>query len=80
MLRVPIKPELIGRPSYEIALGKMAGRASVRMKLRDFGVEATPEQIAELTERVKQEGTLRKGSLSKDVFLGLAREVAAGKK
>ncbi|MCL5935181.1 MAG: hypothetical protein M1543_01595, partial [Firmicutes bacterium] len=72
---VPIKPSLIGRPGYEIVMGKMAGKASVRSKLKQLGIEATPEHISTLTDRVKQEGSLRKGSLSEDVFIGLAREI-----
>jgi 2-isopropylmalate synthase len=72
---VPINPAMIGRPGYEIALGKMAGKSSIKTKLKQLGIEATPEQISVLTERVKQEGSLRKGSLSADVFRDLIQEV-----
>ena len=77
---VPINPSLIGRSGYEIVLGKMAGKASVRSKLKQLGIEVAPEQISLLTDMVKQEGTLRKGDLSDDVFLSLVREVTQGGK
>jgi isopropylmalate/homocitrate/citramalate synthase len=72
---VPLKPSLIGRCGYNIALGKMAGKSAVRSKLNELGIEVTPDQLLLITDRVKQEGSLRKGSLSDDVFLGIVKQV-----
>lgn len=72
---VPLRPNLIGRPGYHIVMGKMAGKSAVRNKLEELGMAFTPDQLTEITDRVKQEGTLRKGNIDDDVFINIAREV-----
>jgi 2-isopropylmalate synthase len=72
---VPIRPSLIGRPGYNIVMGKMAGKAAVRNKLEEMGIDFTSDQLTEITDRVKQEGILRKGNVDDDVFIKIAREV-----
>jgi 2-isopropylmalate synthase len=57
-------PDLIGRDGFNIILGKMSGAYSVAMKLKEAGIEATKEQIADITELVKNEGSMRKWSLT----------------
>ena len=57
-------PELIGRDGYNFILGKMSGAYSVAMKLKEAGIEATKEQVADITELVKAEGSMRKWSLT----------------
>lgn len=49
----PIQPETVGR-KRRIVLGKHAGRASVELALREFGLEATTLQLAQIVARVKE--------------------------
>jgi D-citramalate synthase len=51
----PIHPETVGR-KRRIVLGKHAGRASVELALREFGLGVTDEQLAEIVSRVKEMG------------------------
>ncbi|MBS1263792.1 MAG: (R)-citramalate synthase CimA [Methanonatronarchaeales archaeon] len=48
----PITPEAVGR-KRRFVLGKHIGRSSVRAYLGERGVEASEEQVVEITERVK---------------------------
>ena len=57
-------PETIGRDGYNIILGKMSGAYSVAMKLREAGIEATKEQVADITALIKAESSIRKWSLT----------------
>ncbi len=51
----PIHPETVGR-KRRIVLGKHAGRASVELALREFGISVTEDQLAEIVSRVKELG------------------------
>ncbi len=51
----PIQPETVGR-KRRIVLGKHAGRASVELALREFGISATELQLAQILARVKELG------------------------
>lgn len=51
----PIRPEMIGR-KRQIVLGKHAGKTSVAMALREFGLTATDRQLDEITQQVKDLG------------------------
>jgi D-citramalate synthase len=51
----PIQPETVGR-KRRIVLGKHAGRASVELALREFGLSATELQLAQILARVKALG------------------------
>ena len=66
-------PELIGRDGYNFILGKMSGAYSVAMKLKEAGIEATKEQVADITELVKAEGTMRKWSLTESDLKTIAK-------
>ncbi len=48
----PITPETIGR-KRQFVIGKHAGRSTVEMALRGFGLSATGPQLDEITQRVK---------------------------
>ncbi len=62
----PIHPETVGR-KRRIVLGKHAGRASVELAMRDFGLPVTPQQLTEIVARVKELGD--KGKRVSDVDL-----------
>lgn len=51
----PLHPEQVGR-KRRIVLGKHAGRASVELALKEFGVSVTDDQLAQIVERVKELG------------------------
>lgn len=51
----PLHPEQVGR-KRRIVLGKHAGRASVELALKEFGVGVTDDQLAQIVERVKELG------------------------
>jgi 2-isopropylmalate synthase len=66
-------PELVGRDGFNIILGKMSGAYSVAMKLKEAGIEATKEQVADITELVKNEGSMRKWSLTENDLKTIAK-------
>ncbi len=76
---VPIRPNLIGRPGYKIVMGKMTGKAAVRNKLHEMGIECNADQLTEITDRIKQEGLLRKGNVDDDIFTKIAHEICGTK-
>jgi D-citramalate synthase len=51
----PIHPETVGR-KRRIVLGKHAGRASVELVLREFGLNVSETQLAQIVARVKELG------------------------
>jgi len=62
----PMHPETVGR-KRRIVLGKHAGRASVELAMREFGLSVTPQQLTEIVARVKELGD--KGKRVSDVDL-----------
>ena len=75
---IPFMPELIGRDKYRFVLGKMSGKISVKAKLEELGLEASEEEIRDITKRVKQQGILRKGVVSDFVFTKIVNRVKQG--
>ncbi len=51
----PMHPETVGR-KRRIVLGKHAGRASVELALREFGLSVSDQQLAQIVSRVKELG------------------------
>ncbi|OYV15002.1 MAG: D-citramalate synthase, partial [Methanosaeta sp. NSM2] len=51
----PMHPETVGR-KRRIVLGKHAGRASVELALREFGMTVSEGQLAQIVARVKELG------------------------
>jgi len=51
----PMHPETVGR-KRRIVLGKHAGRASVELALKEFGISVTEDQLSEIVLRVKELG------------------------
>ena len=73
-------PEMIGRKKgYNIVLGKMTGKTAVAKKLEELGLSATKEQIAEIVQAVKSEGSIRKWSITDDIFETIARGILQSK-
>jgi isopropylmalate/homocitrate/citramalate synthase len=76
---MPFSPQLIGRKSFDVILGKMSGGTSIKKKLEDRGLTATKEQVSEIVERVKREAIVRKWSIPDGVFEAIAKAVFEGK-
>ena len=73
----PFPAELVGRESFVIVPGRGTGRHAVRALLEQLEIEATDEQMDEITERVKQLALVLKNGLPTDVFTAVVREVLA---
>jgi isopropylmalate/homocitrate/citramalate synthase len=56
-----------------IVLGKKSGLDSIRIKAAELGLELDEEAQRDLLARVKELGTRKRGLVSDDEFLGLAR-------
>ncbi|NLT96129.1 MAG: 3-hydroxy-3-methylglutaryl-CoA lyase [Clostridia bacterium] len=70
----PFLPELVGQ-ELKIVMGKKSGKESVAMKLAEAGLEATEEQIKEIVAATKQKGIEKKGLVTPEEFLELAKEI-----
>ena len=71
----PISPEIIGR-TRKIVLGKHAGKSSVNMAIKEFGLEADDEQLDEIVRRIKELGD--KGKKTTDTDLQAIAEAVLG--
>lgn len=68
----PMHPETVGR-KRRIVLGKHAGKASVELALREFGLAVTEGQLAQIVSRVKELGD--KGKRVSDADLQTIAEI-----
>lgn len=72
-----VLPALLGRKDVEVVMGKGSGVDSVDAWLDRLGMEASPEQIAQLIVLVKEKSMEKKGLLSQEEFRGIADQVLA---
>ncbi len=72
---IPFAPELAGRPGVEVALGKGSGMANIEEHLEKRGRTATPEQAAEILNRVKARSLEKKALLTDEEFDAILEEV-----
>jgi len=72
---IPFKPEMVGRPGVDIALGKGSGLANIEEHLERRRLTATPEQANEILSRVKQFSIQNKRLLTGSEFDSIAEEV-----
>ncbi len=68
----PLHPEQVGR-KRRIVLGKHAGRASVELALKEFGIAVSDDQLAAIVQRVKELGD--KGKRVSDADLQTIAEI-----
>jgi isopropylmalate/homocitrate/citramalate synthase len=73
----PVLPALLGRQDVEVVLGKGSGIDSVDAWLHRIGMEASPEQIAQLIVLVKEKSMEKKGLLSQEEFQEIAVQYLA---
>lgn len=67
-------PELVGQ-QRRIVFGKKTGAASVKAKLAELGIEATPDQLMRLVERVKSQAIRTKRIVDDADFARMASEI-----
>jgi len=71
-----LKPELVGR-KRRIVMGKLSGRKAVGLKLAEFELRASEEQLEKIVGRIKEAGD--KGKTVSDAdFLAIAESVLNG--
>jgi len=70
----PYDPEVVGA-HRRVVLGKKSGLDSIRVKLAELGIEATPEQVPELLAEVKRLGVSKRGLVTDEEFQSM---VASG--
>ena len=56
-------PDVLGR-RREILIGKKSGKSSVEYKLKEMGASATPQEIEQILEKLKEFGSRKKGLVS----------------
>lgn len=72
---LPYLPETVGQTGPTVVPGRGSGRNAVQMLLASMGITATDEQVAAITERVKQMGLVLKNALPKEVFRDIVDDV-----
>ncbi len=67
-------PEIIGKNGYEYLLSKVSGARTIKLYLKELGLEASQEEMTELLEIVKEQSNLVKGVISLEEFGFIARD------
>lgn len=75
----PYLPEIVGQSPVRVLLGKKSGKTSVNYKLKEMGMNATPEQAAAILEKVKEYAPKVRRTLTDDEFRIIVNEIT-GKK
>ncbi len=71
-------PSLVGQDPVQLVLGKNSGSATVEYFLDRYGIEASTEQVKEITDRVKWQGRIQHALLTDAQFLQVCRIVLGG--
>tara|TARA_R110002110_G_scaffold333755_3_gene544767 strand:+ start:35947 stop:37197 length:1251 start_codon:yes stop_codon:yes gene_type:complete len=66
---------LVGQPDGQPVLGKNSGRSTIAYFLEKFDLQASKDQVTEITERVKFEGRIQRKLLSDIQFLEICEKV-----
>jgi isopropylmalate/homocitrate/citramalate synthase len=70
---MPYLPSLVGQKPVEIVIGKGSGVDSIDYWVKRIGMNASPQQVEELTRQVKERGMEKKGLLNEEEFTQLAQ-------
>ena len=68
----PYRPEVVGRSSVEIVMGKGSGLDSIKVWMEQLQIRANEEESMEVLQAVKRFGLAEKRLMSKDEFRDLA--------
>jgi 2-isopropylmalate synthase len=74
----PFMLSLVGQDPLKLVLGKNSGTATIEYFLDKLGLEATKDQIKEITDRVKREGRIQSAILTESQFAKIVKEVMPG--
>lgn len=66
-------PEMVGQ-RRSFLLSRISGRAVVKAKLREYGIEASHEDVKALTRMLKEVSASRRSSINDEEFLKMARQ------
>jgi len=72
---LPYAPEIIGKKGLDFIMGVGCGRAIVADQLEKMGISATREQMAEISQKVKEEAYVRKWSVPEVQFKVIVESV-----
>ena len=68
-------PSLVGQDPVRLVLGKNSGTAAVEFHLERHGLQASAEQLKDITDRVKWQGRIQHALLTDAQFLRICRAV-----
>ncbi|MGB7295087.1 MAG: hypothetical protein WBC70_05805 [Candidatus Aminicenantales bacterium] len=77
---LPVHWKLTGHPGLQIVLGKGSGVASVEIWLDRLGINATQQEIENLTLLVKEKSLEKKGLVTEEEFRELVEKAIGGEK
>jgi len=66
-------PEMVGQ-KRRFLLSRISGRAAVKAKLKEYGIEASDEDIEKITLKLKEVSANRRSALSDEEFLEMVKE------
>ncbi len=68
-------PSLVGQDPIRLVLGKNSGSATVEYFLDCYGIQASSEQVKEITDQVKWHGRVQHSLLTDAQFIAICRKV-----
>ena len=66
-------PEMVGQ-KRRFLLSRISGRAAVKAKLKEYGIEASDEDVEKVTHKLKEVSAKRRSALSDEEFLDMVKE------
>ena len=69
------EPCVVGGKPRSLVLGKNSGASTIDFFAEKYGLEINKEQSKMITEKIKEEGRLLKGTLSEEQFLAIAKKI-----
>ncbi len=71
----PFMPQVVGQNPFRLVLGKNSGSATIEYYLDKLSMQATKDQIKEITDRVKYEGRAKKKLIDEHEFVNICKQV-----
>lgn len=72
LYKTKLRPERFGKRTTRYALGKMAGKSTIELNLKELGIELTPEQIKKLTKEISELGGKKEQITQPDLLFLIA--------
>ena len=71
----PLLPEFVGQDKPKLVLGKMSGKANIKYKAEQLGIDLSDDDVSALVQKVKEESIKKKGTLTDNEFKSLVKKV-----